>query len=45
VLAEARNRVPVALVMLETGAERAVATKALAAASGNVRRAIELARR
>jgi N-acetylmuramic acid 6-phosphate etherase len=45
VLAEARNRVPVALVMLETGAERAVATKALAAASGNVRRAIERARR
>jgi N-acetylmuramic acid 6-phosphate etherase len=45
VLAEARNRVPVALVMLETGAQRAVATKALAAASGNVRRAIELARR
>lgn len=45
VLSEARNRVPVALVMLETGVTRAVASKALVATSGNVRRAIEVARR
>ena len=44
-LSEARNRVPVALVMLETGATRAVASKALVSTSGNVRRAIGLARR
>ena len=45
VLSEARNRVPVALVMLETGVTRAVASKALVASTGNVRRAIEVARR
>jgi N-acetylmuramic acid 6-phosphate etherase len=44
-LSEARNRVPVALVMLETGVVRAAASKALAATLGNVRRAIEVARR
>jgi N-acetylmuramic acid 6-phosphate etherase len=43
-LSEARNRVPVALVMLETGVVRAAASKALAATLGNVRRAIEVAR-
>jgi len=45
VLSEARNRVPVALVMLETGVTRDVASKALVTTSGNVRRAIEVARR
>ena len=41
---EAGNSVPVALVMLEAKATRAVATKALKAAFGDVGRAISLAR-
>ena len=42
---EAGNSVPVALVMLEAKATRPVATKALKAVSGDVGRAIALARR
>lgn len=42
---QARNSVPVALVMLEARVNRAEATKALSEASGDVGRAIKLARR
>jgi len=44
-LRNAGNRVPVALVMLETGASRALAERSLRAAVGHVRSAIALARR
>ncbi len=44
-LRNAGNRVPVALVMLQTGASRALAERSLRAAVGHVRSAIALARR
>ena len=43
-LKSARNEVPVALIMLQTGARRSDAVSALRTAQGNVQRAIGLAR-
>jgi N-acetylmuramic acid 6-phosphate etherase len=43
-LKSARNRVPTALVMLETGVSRSQAERALKAAGGNLRQAIAAAR-